>query len=131
LKLLTVDTIEGAAQKLLEAIKGKTIPTEKISLQDACGRILAEDIISSQDQPAFNRSTVDGYAVKSSDTHLASESIPVFLTRVGEVEMGKTARHKISKGELQLFQAPCICSCIFQTAYMYKNYPFHPQKRNE
>lgn len=99
LKLLTVDTIEGAAQKLLEAIKGKTIPTEKISLQDACGRILAEDIISSQDQPAFNRSTVDGYAVKSSDTHLASESIPVFLTRVGEVEMGKTAGHKISKGE--------------------------------
>ncbi|MDD6816221.1 MAG: molybdopterin molybdotransferase MoeA, partial [Firmicutes bacterium] len=49
--------------------------------------------------PGFHRSTVDGYAVRSSDTGGASESLPVFLKVIGEVEMGKAAEMTVGPGE--------------------------------
>ncbi len=99
MKLFTVDTIEEAREKILQAMKGKTIGTERVPLHSACGRILAEDISSDENLPAFNRSTVDGYAVRAADTSLASESIPVFLTLTGEVEMGRKSTKPIEQGE--------------------------------
>jgi len=62
-------------------------------------RVLAEDIVSDVDVPDFNRSTVDGYAIRSSDSHGASESIPSFLALKGEVKMGEETGVVISHGE--------------------------------
>ncbi len=62
---------------------------EKVSLEQALGRVLAEDVVSPPiDVPPFDRATVDGYAVRAQDTFMASESEPVKLKVVGEINAG-------------------------------------------
>lgn len=65
--------------------------TEEVSLYEAFGRVLAEDVKAGEDVPGFDRSTVDGYAVRAQDTYGASESMPAFLDIAGVIEMGKAA----------------------------------------
>jgi len=98
-KLLTVDTIEGARQKLLNSISISELPLEQIELRQALGRLLAKDILAPEDVPNFRRSTVDGYAVVSADTVGAGESFPVFLRFIAAVEMGKPAGLSLVRGE--------------------------------
>lgn len=62
--------------------------TEKIRPEEALGRTVSQDIFSSMDNPPFSRSTMDGYAVRSSDTHGASDSSPVTLRITGESIIG-------------------------------------------
>ena len=62
---------------------------EQIPIDDAIGRYLAEDVLSPEDLPEHPRSTVDGYAVRASDTFGASDSLPGLLRVSGAVEMGK------------------------------------------
>ena len=45
----------------------RTLPPENVALTDACGRVLAADIIASFDQPPHDVSAMDGYAVRSAD----------------------------------------------------------------
>ena len=99
MKLLTVDTIEEAREKLWEKVKALPLENETVSLEKACGRILAKDLYVSADIPGFRRSTVDGYAVVAADTAAAGEAIPVFLKQVGSVSMGKPAGIKVRSGE--------------------------------
>ena len=105
MKLLKVDTIEEAREKLFNCAKKLSIKTEKLPLEkcSALGsvqnRVLAEDIYSSSDIPGFRRATVDGYAVVAADTAAAGESIPVFLKQAGTVCMGKPAGFSIKRGE--------------------------------
>lgn len=72
--------------------------TETISLIDSQGRILSKDIYSNEDVPAFNKSTVDGYSVKSSNVNGASETIPVILNGLEEVVMGKEYSNELLDG---------------------------------
>lgn len=65
--------------------------SEMVSLQDAMGRTLAEDICAAEFVPDFNRSTVDGYAVCARDTFGCTESIPAILPLRHEVLMGQGA----------------------------------------
>ena len=53
------------------------LETETVSLLDALGRVLAEDVVSAEDVPAFDNSAMDGYAVRFADTQAASEAQPV------------------------------------------------------
>ncbi len=89
MELLNVDTIEEALDKLDRFADQLPLHVEEIPYFRTLGRILAEDIVSKEDVPAFRRSTMDGYAVRSCDTGGASESMPTFLKVKGEVEMGK------------------------------------------
>ncbi|MFQ9208004.1 MAG: molybdopterin molybdotransferase MoeA [Clostridium fessum] len=98
MKLLKVDTLAQARERLLEAAKECLPETERVALADASGCILAEDIVSGEMIPAFRRSSVDGYAVCSKDTAGATESIPVFLKVLEEVEIGHPAVSKIEPG---------------------------------
>lgn len=68
---------------------------ETIDINECYHRILGEDIYASIDVPSFNRSTVDGYAVKSTDTHGASETMPILLQNIGSVEMGQAPNIQI------------------------------------
>ena len=52
---------------------------ERCPLARCCGRILAENITACENVPGFNRSTVDGYAVRAADTFGCSDSIPAIL----------------------------------------------------
>src|SRR5271165_3672172 len=71
---------------------------ERISIDDAIGRYLAEDVFSLEDLPEYPRSTVDGYAVKANDTFGASESLPALLRLTGSVEMGKQPDATVQAG---------------------------------
>ncbi len=77
------------ALSLLSEVELKKIDSECVSVFDACGRILAEDIIAKIDVPHFDRSAVDGYAVRAEDTFGASVTNPVVLKLAGEVEIGE------------------------------------------
>jgi len=99
MKLLTVDTIEQAREKILNHIKSWPRKIKKAPLDEALDQILAEDIYASCDIPSFRRSTVDGYAVIANNVMGAAEGVPVFLTLAGSVYMGKTADFSIAAGE--------------------------------
>jgi molybdopterin molybdotransferase len=72
---------------------------ERVSLAEAPLRILKNEITAPHDMPGFVRSTVDGYAVISSDTAGAGESLPSMLTCTGRVEMGSSDPGMILPGE--------------------------------
>lgn len=70
-----------------------------IKTKDSLGLITCEDVYSTCDVPHYNKSTVDGYAVRYDDVKLASESSPSILKVVGEVLMGKEAPNSVSPSE--------------------------------
>jgi molybdopterin molybdotransferase len=98
MELLKVDTIAEARAKLLPLARPLFTRLEQVALGEAQGRVLAHDLVSADDVPGFTRSTVDGYAVIAADTAGAGESIPVVLTLVGSVEMGKSAAAGVGTG---------------------------------
>lgn len=65
--------------------------SEEVPLAEACGRTLAQDIRAQEYVPDFNRSTVDGYAVRAQDTFGCSDSMPAILKKSGKVDMGTGA----------------------------------------
>lgn len=64
---------------------------ENVSLDRAIGRVLAENVIAKEYVPDFNRSTVDGYAVRARDTFGCTDAIPAMLPLAGEIFMGEGA----------------------------------------
>ena len=76
--------------------------SEAIATADALNRVLAADIRSPEEVPAFRKSTVDGYAVRAADTFGASQALPAFLRLGGELKMGEVPRLAVSAGEALL-----------------------------
>ena len=72
---------------------------ETVSLSAAMGRILAEDIAAGEYVPDFDRSTVDGFAVRASDTFGCSDAIPAILPLQATVLMGEGADFALNEGE--------------------------------
>ena len=73
--------------------------TEIVSLSEAMGRVLAEDIAAEEYVPDFDRSTVDGYAVRARDTFGCTDAIPAILPLQGEVLMGEGAEFPLNPEE--------------------------------
>ena len=73
--------------------------TELVSLACAMGRVLAENIAATEYVPDFDRSTVDGYAVRARDTFGCSDAIPAILPLQGEVLMGEGAEFDLNMEE--------------------------------
>jgi len=80
----------------------KPLGIESMHIISASSRILVRDIISSEDLPGFQRSTMDGYALGAKDTFGATESLPTPLNIVGEVRMGEIPNFGLSRGECAL-----------------------------
>ena len=97
--MLNVCTPQEVLTIIHNEFKGSTVENEVLPISNCIGRILAEDITADEYVPDFNRSTVDGYAVKASDTFGCSDSIPALLTLSGAVKMGEAADFKISSGD--------------------------------
>ncbi len=89
-----------ALKMLSEEFRGQKLKTESVTLSKAKNRVLASDILSMENVPSFNRSTVDGYAVKAESTVGASDSIPAFMTLTGEIKMGTGTELKIIENEV-------------------------------
>jgi putative molybdopterin biosynthesis protein len=94
-KLLTFDE---AQQVIHQHFKPKPLGVEEITLLEACNRVLAEDIRATLNIPPFNRSTVDGYAVKSEDTFGADEDKPAKLKLRGTVNVGEPTKTAVTCG---------------------------------
>ncbi|QQE73453.1 molybdopterin molybdotransferase MoeA [Brevibacillus composti] len=76
-------------------------PPIKLPITEACGMVLAEDVISGEQVPHFARSTVDGFAVRAQDTYGASDSLPAFLDITSRIEMGRAAQVLLKEGQAQ------------------------------
>ena len=84
-QFLSVVTAEEAERSLWEAVRPEPVGVEAVPLRHCLGRVLAQDVVSSLDVPAFDRSNVDGFAVRAQDTFGAEESASVFLKVFKEV----------------------------------------------
>lgn len=91
MKFLKAYEPEKIREMMKEHFSTIEIETEMVHIGHAQDRYSAKDIMSSVNIPDFNKSTVDGYALMSTDTSGASESMPVFLDISGEVFMGSEA----------------------------------------
>ena len=75
---------------------------ENVATADALDCVLAADVHSPEQAPAFRKSTVDGYALRAADTYGASQSLPAFLQLRGELNMGEPPKDDIDAGETLL-----------------------------
>ena len=85
-------SFEHALSKLL--FLANKIDVEEVNLEEAYSRILANDAISSRDQPPFDASSMDGYALKKIDKFPNKK-----LSVVGKVAAGNSFKGTIEKGE--------------------------------
>jgi molybdopterin molybdotransferase len=92
-------TVENAMELLLQYAPFKRPSETGIRIENAYERVLYRDVISPEDLPPFNRSTVDGFAVNSADTFGATESLPSYINITGEIAMGEKAGYTLKKGE--------------------------------
>ena len=83
-QFLTILSREEALARFQAALFPRPVPGERRLLADALGLALADDIAAPIDVPAFDRSNVDGFAVRSADIAAASEAGPVRLELTGE-----------------------------------------------
>lgn len=98
-ELFKVTSASQALEELLKRVPARRPAAEKVELDEALGRYLAEEIASTEAVPSFDRSTMDGFAVRAADTFGASESSPAYLKVAGRVMMGKAAGFEIAPGE--------------------------------
>ena len=94
--MLNVVTREEAVRIILEKIP-EAADVETVGLPDALDKVVAEDILSPEDLPAYARSTVDGFAVRASDTYGCSEALPAMVTYAGKVLMGEDEKRVLPK----------------------------------
>ena len=93
LELKTVDE----AREILGKIR--LMEAETIEVTESLDRFVATDIISPEDLPSFEKTMMDGYAVKAEDTFGASEEKPILLSLIGEVRIGEIPKKEVKKGQ--------------------------------
>src|SRR3954470_22488673 len=86
-------SVEEALARLLAPLA--PVPPELVSLADAVGRVLAEDVAARRTQPPFAVSAMDGYAVRADDV----ASVPVALRIVAEIPAGAGFGGRLGAGE--------------------------------
>ena len=90
---------DEAKRVINEQMKLEVLGDEEIPLLKAYNRVLRENVVSALDIPPFNRSTVDGYAVKAEDTFGAEENQPAKLALRGKVSVGELPQLYVGKSE--------------------------------
>ena len=80
-------TLEQATETLLNEIS-PIVRTRLVSLEKAIGRISVQDIYAPIDMPPFDRSPLDGYALRAADIAGASRDNPIKLKVVAEIPAG-------------------------------------------
>lgn len=98
-QFLRILSREEALARFEAALFPRAIPSEQRGLGDALGTALAEDITAPIDVPPFDRSNVDGFAVRSADLSAAGEGAPVRLALNGEtIHCGTAPRLQVAVG---------------------------------
>jgi putative molybdopterin biosynthesis protein len=98
-QFLRILSREEALARFQAALFPRAILTEMRKLADAMGAALAEDITAPIDVPPFDRSNVDGFAVRSADLAAAGEGAPVRLALNGEtIHCGMAPKLQVGSG---------------------------------
>ena len=90
-------SVSEARQRLLDALP--VCDVEIISLSDAAGRVLAEDIYAEIDSPRFTNSSMDGFALRAADLKGASAQQPKRLKVVADVPAGQSTELVLKAGQ--------------------------------
>jgi molybdopterin molybdotransferase len=90
-------SVEEAIGAILAAI-AEPLPAEAVSPERALGRYLADAAVARTDLPPWDNSAMDGYAVRATDTTVASEASPVTLRVIGEVRAGEAPAVAVQPG---------------------------------
>lgn len=93
-KLVTIND----AKRIIESLHIRAGISE-VNIQYAAGLILAEDVFSEVDVPPFDRASMDGFAVRASDTFEAREDRPIALKLADSILPGVNPDIKIKDGE--------------------------------
>jgi molybdopterin molybdotransferase len=89
-----------SSSEILEVLsRFDAVTDEELTLDNAQGRTLSQDLIAPENLPGFQRSARDGYAVKAKDTFGASENMPALLEVVGEIMMGQVPVIEVNNGQ--------------------------------
>jgi molybdopterin molybdotransferase len=83
-------TIEEAQRLILERVR--PLPAERVPLEGAAGRVLAEEAVALVDLPPFTNSAMDGFAVRATDA-------PGTLSVAGRIAAGRPAERELRGGE--------------------------------
>jgi molybdopterin molybdotransferase len=90
-------SLEEAQQIVLG--QAQPLPTELVLLKDGGGRVLAQGITATIDEPSTTQAAMDGYAVRSADVESASPEGDLFLEVAGVVGPGQRSEHRLRGGE--------------------------------
>ncbi|MDY7082023.1 MAG: molybdopterin biosynthesis protein, partial [Halobacteria archaeon] len=90
-------TVDEALDVVEELGIGEKI--EEVALADANSRVVAKSLESPIDVPGFDRSKMDGYAVRAEDTYEAGETNPVHLEIADKVRTGTEPDVKVEEGQ--------------------------------
>lgn len=107
-------------EEALSLLTGSTAPLgrEEVPRSAALGRTLADDVTAPLDQPPFDRSPLDGYALRAADTAGASPEHPAVLRVVETVYAGGVPSRPIGPGEATRIMTGAIlpqgCDCVLQ-----------------
>jgi molybdopterin molybdotransferase len=84
----------------LAALKSyaRPLPAEEIAVLKSYGRVLREDVRSPHAIPPFDKSAMDGYAVRAADVAGASAARPVLLTILEDIPAGRVGRFRLRPG---------------------------------
>jgi molybdopterin molybdotransferase len=93
----TALTAADAARRILVEVRRQ--PALRVPLDDALGSVLAEDVVSPLDVPAWTNSAMDGYAARGPDVHGASPASPVRLRVVEQLPAGHFPTRALGPGE--------------------------------
>jgi len=88
-------------ESALEILRSCVEPVEEepVRLEQALGRTLARDVVSTEDVPAFDKSAMDGYALRGAETFGASPTDPVSFSVIGEILPGDKGDLVVGPGE--------------------------------
>ena len=89
--------VEDALRRL-EA-HGRRLGAEAVPVAECAGRVLASDVCAEVDVPGFDRSAMDGYAVRGEDTFGASSYAPLSLELIGEAYPGRGFAGEVGAGQ--------------------------------
>jgi molybdopterin molybdotransferase len=91
-----MQSVEAHGAEALDAVSA--LPPREVTLLDAAGCLLAEDVVSGIDMPRFDNSSMDGYAVRVADVAGAEASSPVSLPVEGDVAAGDPGAVTLAAG---------------------------------
>ncbi len=77
----------------------RRLEVEQVPLDDCVGRVLAEDVVARASAPPWDNSSMDGYAVRSTDVAGARENDPTPLSVTGDIPAGTFASGSVGTGE--------------------------------